>query len=218
MQFLPLQHYEAVIWDCDGVLIDSEILACSAVVDILNDCGGKITLQEYLHDFMGKTTAQILGELGISKNFPTEKIWQTQKEKFKKDLRAMPGIYDVLNSLDIPVAIASGSSAERLEYTLKLTGLFDFFKDRIYSAEMVKNGKPAPDIFLLAAEKLGVSPQNCLVIEDSPHGIKGAKAADMGVYAFTGGSHITPALHQTLIKVQPDAVFSDMRALMRKAA
>ena len=157
MQTLSLDHYRAIIWDCDGVLIDSEILACSAAVDILVEKGAEITLEDYLHRFMGKSNAQILKELGISGGFPLDDLRARQNKSFAQYLKATPGIHDVLNSIALPMAIASGSALARLEYTLGLTGLLKYFSSHIYSAETVKNGKPAPDIFLLAAEKLGVT-------------------------------------------------------------
>ncbi len=214
MQTLSLDRYAAVIWDCDGVLIDSEVLACSPVVDILTEKGAEITLEDYLHRFMGKSAAQMLKELGISGSFPLSDLQARQKEAFTRHLKAIPDVHDVLDSIFVPVAVASGSEMARLELTLELTHLLDYFSGHIYSAEMVKRGKPAPDIFLLAAEKLGVNPKDCLVIEDSPHGVTGALAAGMDVYAFTGGSHMTPVLRQKLAEAKPTAMFSHMGELI----
>ena len=208
-----MKHYQAIIWDCDGVLIDSEVLACTPVVDILKEKGAEITLEEYLHRFMGKSAAQMMAELGISGSFPAADLQTRQKEAFTQHLKATPGIQDALESIFVPMAVASGSEKTRLEHTLGLTDLLDYFSGHIYSTEMVKNGKPAPDVFLLAAEKLGIAPKDCLVIEDSPHGIKGAQAAGMDVYAFTGGSHMTPAIKQALTDAKPTAIFSHMDEL-----
>ncbi len=215
---LPIHNYAAVIWDCDGVLIDSEALACGSSVDVLREKGYDITLQDFLERFMGKSRAQIMEGIGFTGDYPAEEMRARKWEAFKNHLKATPGIHDVLNSLAVPTAIASGSDPERLEYTLGLTGLLDYFKEHVYSAELVKNGKPAPDIFLYAAERLGVAPKDCLVVEDSPHGISGAKAAGMDVYAFTGGSHIMPSIRQSLIDAKPHAIFDNMNALLHKAA
>jgi len=214
MHPLSLNRYAAIIWDCDGVLIDSEVLACSPVVDILKEKGAQITLEDYLHRFMGKSAAQMLKELGISGSFPLDDLKKRQKEAFTRHLKAIPDVHDVLESIFVPVAVASGSEMARLEHTLELTHLLDYFSGHIYSTEMVKNGKPSPDVFLLAAEKLGVEPKDCLVIEDSVHGVKAAQAAGMDVYAFTGGSHMTPVLRQKLTEAKPTAIFDHMNVLM----
>lgn len=210
---MSFSHYKSIIWDCDGVLIDSEVLACTPVVDILKEKDAQITLEEYLHRFMGQSAAQMMAELGISGEFPFAELQKRQREAFAKHLKAIPGISEILKSLSVPVAVASGSEMTRLHQTLGLTNLLPHFGEHIYSVDMVKNGKPAPDVFLLAAEKLGVHPKDCLVIEDSPHGVKGAKAAGMTVYAFTGGSHITPAIRQSLTDAKPDAIFTHMNEL-----
>jgi len=218
MHPLPLNRYAAIIWDCDGVLIDSEVLACSTVVDIMVERGAKITLEDYLIRFMGKSSAQMMTELGISGHFPFQEAQKRQKEVFTARLKAIPDIHDVLESTFVPMAVASGSEMARLQHTLELTGLLDYFSGHIYSTEMVKNGKPAPDVFLLAAEKLNVNPKDCLVIEDSPFGVQGAKAAGMTVYGFMGGSHMSPLLKQRLADANPDAMFDHMNQLLRKAA
>jgi HAD superfamily hydrolase (TIGR01509 family) len=223
-EFLPgLDRYAAVIWDCDGVLIDSEALACAASAEMLCSLGMQVTLDDYLHRFMGKSHAQMIAELGYEGEFPEAELAARQSALFKRELKerelkAISGIRRVLESVQLPMAVASGSSPARLKETLELTGLLGYFKGHLYSAEMVARGKPAPDVFLLAAEKLGVSPRDCLVIEDGRHGVTGAKAAGMAVYAFTGGSHMTPALKQALIDAGPDAIFCDMNALCRNAA
>jgi beta-phosphoglucomutase-like phosphatase (HAD superfamily) len=111
------------------------------------------------------------------------------------------------------MAVASGSGLERLEHSLKLTRLWDLFAPHIYSTEQVANGKPAPDIYLFAANKLGVNPSQCLVIEDSEHGACAGKAAGMTVYGFTGGSHCNRAWDVRLQQAGADAVFSDMPSL-----
>lgn len=113
--------------------------------------------------------------------------------------------------------MASGSEKDRLDHTLGITKLAGYFKGHIYSAEMVKNGKPAPDIFLLAAQKLGVDPKDCLVIEDGIHGITAAKAAGMTVYAYTGGEHMTDDLKAKVAAAKPDRILTDIRQLMDDA-
>lgn len=211
---------KAVIWDCDGVLIDSELIACGVAADVLSEKGkSHITAEDYIARFIGMTATQIAAEMGLSGTFPADEIKERQFSAFTEKLKATPGIARVLQNLGLPTAVASGSDLDRLHHTLGITGLRDFFGPHIYSANMVKNGKPAPDIFLYAAEKLGVAPEDCLVLEDSRLGIAGAKAAGMKVFGFSGGSHITPQLLKDLENAAPDAIFSDMSLLtLQKAA
>jgi HAD superfamily hydrolase (TIGR01509 family) len=215
---LSLNRYAAIIWDCDGVLIDSEVIACGTSAEVLREKGGKITLEDYLERFLGKTQKQMLDEIGFIGPYPSQEVRQRKWAAFKSHLKAIDGIHEVLKSASVPMAVASGSDPERLDYTLGLTNLLGYFNGHIYSAETVKNGKPAPDIFLLAAEKLGVNPRDCLVIEDSPFGVQGAKAAGMTAFGFTGGSHMSPLLKQRLADSQPHATFDHMSQLLRKAA
>jgi HAD superfamily hydrolase (TIGR01509 family) len=114
-----------------------------------------------------------------------------QKELFQKHLKEIDGITPLLNRLNHRMAIASGSDIDRLEFTLKLTNLWDRFSPHVYSSTLVTNGKPAPDIFLYAANELNTQPSNCWVIEDSENGVRAGKAAGMKVIGFVGGSHIT---------------------------
>lgn len=128
-------------------------------------------------------------------------------QQFEIDLDPIPGIADVLASLTGPRAVASSSTPDRLRLSLGVTGLWDSFAPHVYSATMVRNGKPAPDLFLFAANRLGVAPADCIVIEDSPAGIRAARAAGMRVVGFLGGSHARPArLHQKLAALKPDAL------------
>ena len=213
-------RYEAIIWDCDGVLIDSEVLACSATIEIFADLGYKISLEDYFNRFIGKGLTQVFSEikqetgLQLEKIFLKEILLEKQKELFSQSLQETDGIRDILEALNIPMAVASGSNFERLCYTLEITNLIDYFNGHIYSTEMVKKGKPAPDIFLYAAEKLNVSYEKCLVIEDSIHGINAAKAAGMDVYAYLGGSHITQKMQKTLINMKTQAVLFHMQELL----
>jgi len=211
--------YKAIIWDCDGVLIDSEVLACGAAADLLCELGYTITLNQYLERFMGKNDKQMFAEISqetglqLAKIFPHETLLNRQKELFATSLKAIPAITETLKAIDLPMAVASGSSLARITQCLTVTQLLSHFNGHIYSVEHVKNGKPAPDVFLHAAQKLGVAPKDCLVIEDSIHGVAAAKGAGMDVFAFTGGGHITEKLRQNLVDAKPNKIFADMRAL-----
>ena len=126
----------------------------------------------------------------------------------------MIGIYVILVQLHQPICVASSSSMPRLRRSLAITGLLSAFEPSIFSAAQVANGKPAPDLFLLAARILNTAPQHCLVIEDSPAGIQAARRAGMRVVGFTGGTHALPAdLDNRLRAHNPDAVIDDLRQL-----
>lgn len=211
--------YKAIIWDCDGVLIDSEAIACAVAAEALVTLGYKISTEDFIDRFMGKSDKQVFAEIAqetglqLEEAFRNSKATEKTKELFNGSLKAIAGIAEALKSFSVPMAVASGSSPARLEHSLTLTALISYFNGHIYSAEHVKNGKPAPDVFLHAAQNLGVKPEECLVIEDGIHGITGAKAAGMDVFAFTGGSHITEKLRQKIAALAPTKIFADMRAL-----
>ena len=212
--------YKAIIWDCDGVLIDSEVLACGAAKDMLNDLGCNISLPEYIARFAGKTFSQAVSELErenglkLADKISTQDLEKRQAEIFSRELKAVSGVKEALQNINLPMAVASGSSYKRLQHSLSITGLWEYFDGHVYSAEMVAKGKPAPDIFLYAAKKLGTAAGNCLVIEDGIHGINGAKAAGMDVFAYVGGSHITDDLKNQVVNAEVDAVLSCMSELL----
>lgn len=216
-----MKTYKAVLWDCDGVLIDSEMIACGSSASYFRELGYDISTEEFVMRFMGKSRAQILSEVkadcGIdyAAHFADNGVMRKRLfDTFTRELKATDGIHDVLARIDLPMAVASGSDLERLHHTLGVVGLVDLFNGHIYSSEQVARGKPAPDIFLHAAAKLGVAPQDCLVIEDGIHGIHGAKAAGMDVAAYVSASHMTAELKEKVLSLQPDMVFDDIRQLL----
>jgi HAD superfamily hydrolase (TIGR01509 family) len=214
--------FEAIIWDCDGVLIDSEVLACSVSADFYSRAGYPLTASEYFRRFAGQSVAQIAAAIRqeTGRDLASAIDW-TDKEAvrealFEAELRAVAGIVELLADLQtrrLPMAIASGSSLRRLQHSLGVAGLWDTFAPHVYSSEQVARGKPAPDVFLLAADKLGVAADRCLVVEDSHHGAQAGKAAGMTVYGFAGASHCTPETADILRLAGADAVFADMVAL-----
>ena len=215
-----MSKFEAIIWDCDGVLMDSEILACKTSANFLTELGYPITIDEYLNEYLGKGFRDLVRDVEkkIGKGFFKQDIVDKKNERrrsvFEKELKAIDGIHEVLEQIDLPMCIASGSGMERLEHSLKIVDLFETFKKKIFSAELVENGKPAPDIFLYAAEKLGVDPKKCLVIEDGKHGTVAAVRAGMTVYGFTGGSHMNSERIQMLKDAGAEPLFSDMKKLL----
>jgi HAD superfamily hydrolase (TIGR01509 family) len=133
---------------------------------------------------------------------------------FRQELRAIEGVAAAIQGLPVPACVASSSQMERIRLSLELTGLAPLFAEHIFSATMVAEGKPAPDLFLLAASRMQVAPALCIVIEDSPAGIEAAKRAGMRVFAFTGGGHARSQTHRARLEVlQPDAMFDDMAQL-----
>ncbi|WP_417835656.1 HAD family hydrolase [Thalassospira tepidiphila] len=191
-----IQH---IIFDCDGVLIDSEILSFAVDEKLLPDYGVTITASELARDFGGVTYGEMIAALNT--RFSTDIDAVSYQERceaelvrtFETELRAIAGIPDLLTKLSVPIALASGSDLARLDQCLRLTSLEGFFEDRVFSAEQVARGKPAPDVFLLAASSCGWRPEKCLVIEDSPSGIVAAKAAGMQSVGFLGGAHRSDA-------------------------
>ena len=182
-----------IIFDCDGVLVDSEVLSCRCLCDALAGCGIEVGLEETLDLFLGRSLDAVLEHyqgLGrpIPRQFPAELMAKVQ-ETFRSALCPIDGIGPVLEDLKIPHCVASSSTLDRVSLSLSLTGLARHFGDRLFTAQMVDRGKPAPDLFLYAARRMQADPARTLVIEDSVSGVRAAKAADMTVWGFVGGSH-----------------------------
>ena len=202
---------DLLIFDCDGVLVDSERLAVEAFVQVLNDAGVPAT-PAMLESCFGLKQADILISVAeqTGKNIPPEvgqTLWPVTRSFFERSLQPMPGVADFL---DRPSAmkrcVASSSNPERIRLSLELAGLGHAFGDAVFSSHQVARGKPAPDLFLFAATTLGIAPTTCLVVEDSTFGVQAALAAGMQVIAFTGGSHITPDHAAELMAAGPTAI------------
>lgn len=212
----------AIIFDCDGVLIDSELLSNQTDVDLLAEMGVHLGLDEYMQRFVGKSARDVVAgvEQLIGQKLPDD--FSQRKEAqvlaaFDRELEAVAEIHTVLDHLvqrQIPKAVASGSSIKRLHHSLGITGLHNYFDPHIYSAQMVTRGKPAPDLFLLTAERLGVAAEDCVVIEDSLSGIQAAVAAGMTPIGFVGGSHIGPGHGERLRAAGAMRVIDRMQQLI----
>ncbi|MER9868358.1 HAD family hydrolase [Mesorhizobium sp. M0136] len=210
---------ELVIFDCDGVLVDSEMLSVSALLEMIALAGGNVSEDIAYEHFLGKSmksVREILASdfgLDLTDQHLTEMRSELMR-KFRQELKPMPGIAQVLPKLGVPCCVASSGTLERIRYALEVTGLLALLEPHLFSAAMVARGKPAPDLFLHAADKMRAAPRNCLVVEDSPAGIEAARAAGMRVLAFTGGSHTgNPALKARLASSEPDFIFADMLQL-----
>jgi HAD superfamily hydrolase (TIGR01509 family) len=209
-----------VIFDCDGVLVDSEPLSIAVLVQAMRANGIEIDEEGAYQRFLGKSLATLIDTLETEFNVFADqafldRIREDLYARFRIELQPIAGISEVLDRLDMPRCVASSSQLERIKLSLGLTGLLDRLEPNIFSASMVKRGKPAPDLFLYAARQMGVEPQNCIVVEDSPAGIMAARAAGMTVFAFTGGSHANSAHYKSeLARLAPEVVFDAMPDLI----
>lgn len=212
---------ELVIFDCDGVLVDSEPISITVLVEALAAAGVAMSEAEAHERFLGrslKSMSEILHDeygLAIDAAF-LEAMRKVLYERFRSELQPIPGVAETVDALGVAHCVASSSQPERIRLSLSVTGLIGRFEPNIFSASMVVHGKPAPDLFLHASAEMGVDPARCVVVEDSPAGIMAAKAAGMRVVAFTGGSHARTSRHRdALLDLRPDALFDDMRELLQ---
>jgi HAD superfamily hydrolase (TIGR01509 family) len=183
--------FELVIFDCDGVLVNSEKVANEVFAEVLLQvCGLKFTLDDMLDTFVGHSRAQCFDKIeAILGEPPPPELDQRYQDDINRALKdsvvAIEGIESVLRSLAIPYCVASSGSHDKMRLTLGKTGLIDLFEGNIFSTSEVERGKPHPDIYLHAAASMGEhQPERCLVIEDSPLGVTGAVAAGMNVFGF----------------------------------
>jgi HAD superfamily hydrolase (TIGR01509 family) len=204
---------ELVIFDCDGVLIDSERLAIKVDVLALRELGWPLSETDVIARFMGRSDREgrAIIEAHLGRRLPdgwTDRIERQYREAFDAELTAVDGVLEALGRITLPTCVASSGTHEHLRYTLSLTGLYERFAGRIFSADDVPAGKPAPDLFLHAAFEMAADPARCVVVEDSRPGVEAARAAGMRVLAFAGG--LTPA---ELLQGPNTVVFEDMREL-----
>ena len=210
---------ELIIFDCDGVLVDSEPLAMRVLLGVLAGQGIDVSRADAFRDYLGRSLASISDSLDESHGtrLSDAALAQMRDELYalyRRELKPTPWLMHALEQIDVPLAVASSSHAERIRLSLELTGLIDRFAPHIFSAAEVTNGKPAPDLFLHVAASMGVAPERCLVIEDSPAGIMAAQAAGMRVFAYLGGGHIDESgLRAEIESLAPDAIVEDMRAV-----
>jgi HAD superfamily hydrolase (TIGR01509 family) len=210
--------FDLVIFDCDGVLVDSEIISCQSHADAFSAFGYPITAAQVFDRFLGRSAlqAQLEVEAELGRKLPddfTAQLRERLHSAFEADLQAVIGITQALDGIDIPVCVASSGSHERMRVSLGSVRLYDRLAPHIFSSSQVKHGKPAPDLFLFAAAQMGAAPEACVVVEDSTAGIKGAVAAGMTVLGFHGGSHCGPGHAASLQAAGATATFSDMSQL-----
>ncbi|WP_073977139.1 HAD family hydrolase [Erythrobacter donghaensis] len=216
-----MHRHAAVIFDFDGVIADSEMLANAVLAEELTALGLPTSLEESYARYVGTRWAEMIAliEAGLGHALPPgwdERLSARMTARFRRDLAEVPGAGDFIRALgEMPRAIASSSSPARLAQCLEVLGLAPAFGPHVFSAELVANGKPAPDIYLLAAERLAVAPEACLVIEDSPSGVQAAKAAGMEVVGLLAGAHIRPGHDARLRAAGADHLAASWGAVAR---
>jgi HAD superfamily hydrolase (TIGR01509 family) len=202
-----------VIFDCDGVLVDSERIAVRVDAIVLADLGWPLSEAEIIERFVGRSEEHIDREIEAHLGHSLPKNWEDAyqslyTEAFETELKAVDGVVDALDQITTATCVASSGSHDKIRRSLRLTNLYERFEGRIFSASDVANGKPAPDLFLHAAAHLGVQPARCAGVEDSRYGVEAARAAGMAVFGYVGG--VTPA---NWLEGPGTIVFHDMRAL-----
>jgi HAD superfamily hydrolase (TIGR01509 family) len=186
---------DLIIFDCDGVLIDSEVISARMLIAELRGYGVEMDMAFVSRHFLGRSYPVVLKEVrerwGVALPDRFEADYRARLlGAFERELKVMPGAAEVIGALGLPYCLATSSSPERLARSLELTGLAPFFSGVCFTASEVARGKPAPDLFLHAASRMGADPARCLVIEDSLNGLRAGLAAGMEVWRFIGGSHL----------------------------
>lgn len=211
-----------VIFDCDGVLVDSEPIANYALAAAVTRLGLPMNVTDTRAAFVGLSMRQIMKNISGLTGQPVPDAWrQTLQDEtyaaFRRSLRAVPGVQEVLahiQAANIALCVASSGSLDKMELTLGLTGLRAYFGDNLFSSTMVARGKPHPDLFLHAAAQMGVSVDRAVVIEDSVPGVMGARAASMQVFAYAGD----PESNAIKLRAEGGEIFTDMADLPRLLA
>jgi len=210
--------FDLVIFDCDGVLVDSERLAVEVEAELITEAGWTLTPAQVASRFLGRSDDHMLAEIERQVGRELGSEWLTRLherylDRFRRDLIPVPGVVDALGGIadaGIPTCVASSGTPAKISTTLGITGLADRFEGRVFSGVEVQNGKPAPDLFLHAAGRMKASPDRCAVIEDSPAGAAAGRAAGMTVLAFR-----TELVPPELLAGERTIVFEDMRELPR---
>lgn len=211
-----IKPIELVIFDCDGVLVDSERLAVRLQVELGAELGWPLAADEVVERFIGRAKESIVEQIAQRLGAQTAGLWwklliQRHRDAVDLGLDPVDGLPEALEgiaALGLPTCVASSGSHEKMRHTLGRTGLYGHFEGRIHSASEVSRGKPAPDLFLHAARRMGVDPAACAVVEDSGPGVRAARAAGMRAFGYSGGP--TPAER---LEGPGTVVFDDMRRL-----
>ena len=213
-------RFAAIIYDFDGVIADSEALGNRVLAEYVSDLGMPMTMELAIARYMGRRwpDAMAMIELDLGSKLPddfSEGLQRAILERFSTDLCEVPGATAFIRRFDLPRCIASSSSIDRLTLCIEKLAIAEHFAGAVFSADMVPRGKPHPDIFLHAARKLGVEAARCLVVEDSPSGIKAAKAAGMTAIGLMAGSHIGVGHRERLREAGADHIAESWDAVAR---
>ena len=209
---------DLLISDCDGVIVDSEIISHRVLFEALSLHVPAEQLHEALEGTFGLTVPSIIDliekrfDIKLPETFDND-LRRHSEKVVAEEVQAIPGVREALMTIELPLAVASNSRLHNVESSLRRAGLTERVAGNIFCAEMVASPKPAPDVYLLAAERMGVAPGRCLVVEDSPTGVLAARTAGMQVIGFTGASHIPAGHDHALREMGVAAVISDMREL-----
>jgi HAD superfamily hydrolase (TIGR01509 family) len=207
-----------IIFDCNGVLVDSEPIAASVAAAAFQSAGVNMTADMVARYFTGRRPADMFADVETAAGVKlpdkfASLVAAATLLRLSEELRAIPHVGHALTWLRGPKCVASSSSLDRVRVSLESTGLDRFFGSNVFSASDVENGKPAPDLFLTIARQMGVQPQDCVVVEDSPAGVMAAGAAGMTAIGFVGGSHAGEGLPAQLAEAGATTVIADMREL-----
>lgn len=208
-----MSKYKCVIFDCDGVLVDSEPIGNQVMVDMANEFGANINLDYAYKNFKGNSiqncVAQIsnLVDADVSSNFIDE-YRKRSYERFKNEIKPIKGVKNVIDNLDLPFCVASSGPETKIKLNLELTGLLPYFKSNIFSCYTIKKWKPDPAVFLWAAETMGFNPEECVVIEDSPIGVEAGINGGFDVFGFTAHDYKNELVKKT------NTVFNNMDCLL----
>lgn len=220
----PLPPSDLIILDCDGVLVDSETISCRTLVDILSPLDPDYDLERVMRRYLGRPASAVIEDYERMTGRPApesfKRDWRARLfSAFSATLKPVEGVREAVEAFDADYCVASSSDEERIEHCLRKTELWDLFEGRIFSTTRVANGKPAPDLFLLAAAERGVAPERCLVIEDSVSGVLAAKAAGMTAFGLTAGSHFAILdQRRALLDAGADRLLGSWRELAMPAA
>lgn len=211
-----------VIFDCDGVLIDSELISARMLVAELAQLGVAIDLDYVARHFLGRSYPVVMAQIRRDFHLDLPDDFEARYRarllaSFVTDLRVMPGVAGVIADLAVPFCVATSSSPQRAAMSLGIVGLGHLVGPQLFTASMVERGKPAPDLFLHAARVMATDPADCLVIEDSLNGLRAARAAGMQPWRFTGGSHLAGRTLDTPDDARPLRAFASFADFFRLA-
>ncbi|WP_394781168.1 HAD family hydrolase [Undibacterium sp.] len=211
-----MPRFDLVAFDCDGVLVDSEPITIRILADLLNELGWEISYEETMHTFVGRSVRDEIAiiEAQIGGPLPPDFMADFIKRRDRgltESITPIPGIADAIRQLqesNMPFCVATGADRAKMHITLGRTGLLPHFEGKMFSGMEVARTKPAPDVYLLAAQTMGVDPARCVVIEDTATGVAAGVAAGMTVYGFAAIAD--PRL---LLAAGATCVFKDMQSL-----